>query len=280
MSALYQNELAVTRALAREAGALIMRYRDGALDVELKAGDEPVTVADRQSSELIVSGLARAFPDDVIISEENADDLRRLDAERVWYIDPIDGTRDFIHGREGFAVMIGLTRRHRPVLGVVYHPVHDRMFWTEDGRAYFLAPGREPRTLAVSTIADPARARLVASRSHRSRKIDRVKSALGISSEFNIGSVGLKLCLISLGERDLYVNPSPRCKSWDTCAPEAILHAAGGRMTDVHGEPLRYDREDTWRRSGLVASNGAIHAAVIERMAPLFPKKPNSAGPA
>lgn len=270
----YSTELEVAARLAREAGALVMRFRAGGdLQVELKTGDEPVTIADKRSSELVVSGLRSAFPDDIIVSEESADDLRRLSAERVWYIDPIDGTKDFIKGLEGFSVMIGLTVNHRPVIGAVYQPTNQRMFLAAvDCGAWFDIPGEAPRKLEVSAVSDIAELRLVASNSHRDETIDRVKSALGISTEFNIGSVGLKIGLISLGERDLYVNPSPRCKTWDTCAPEAIIVAAGGSMTDKHGEPLRYDLEDTWRRSGIVASNGHLHAAVIERLAALFPR--------
>lgn len=275
----YERQVQVAKELAREAGKLAMRYRGGDLEVELKTGDEPVTVADHESSKLIVRGLSEAFPDDIIISEETADNLRRLTAERVWYIDPIDGTKDFIRGHDGFSVMIGLTADHRPVLGVVYQPVHDRMFWAAGGEAFFSAPGQEPRRLEVSRVSDTADIRLVASKSHRSQKLDEVKSALGIRDEFNIGSVGLKLALIALGERDLYINPSPRCKSWDTCAPEAILHGAGGKMTDVHGELLRYDTEDIWCRTGLVASNGAVHDAVIERLRPLFPKNASPEAP-
>ncbi|MCG8423347.1 MAG: 3'(2'),5'-bisphosphate nucleotidase CysQ [Proteobacteria bacterium] len=267
----YQKELNSARHLAREAGYLIMKYRDGELEVELKEQEEPVTVADRAASELIVGGLSAAFPDDVVISEENADDLRRLDAERVWYVDPIDGTRDFIKGRDGFAVMIGLTVSHAPVIGVVYAPVSDRMFWADTGHAWLEFPGcEEPRQIAASSVNRMSDIRLVASRSNRSGTIDAVKSALGITEEYNVGSVGLKLALIALGERDLYVNPSSRCKSWDTCAPEALLRAAGGALTDVHGDPLRYDLQDLGRRSGLVASNGLVHEAVIEHMRPLF----------
>ena len=267
------RELEVAERLAREAGALVMGLRGPGLDVDMKAGNEPVTEADRNASQLILQGLAAAFPDDVHISEENADDLRRLDAERVWYVDPIDGTKDFIRGHEGFAVMIGLTVAHRPVLGVVYHPVHDRLFLAAGDQAWFQAPGQPPRKLQVSHVVEPSDLRLVASKSNRTHKIDEVKSALGIRDEINLGSVGLKLCLIALAERDLYVNPSSNSKVWDTCAPEAILRAAGGRITDVHGEPLHYDHRDVRRRSGLVASNGLVHDEVIARLGPLFARR-------
>jgi 3'(2'), 5'-bisphosphate nucleotidase len=265
------REVAVAERLAREAGKLVLQFHGAELEVERKAGDEPVTIADRQASELIVGGLVDAFPDDIVISEENADDLRRLGARRVWYIDPIDGTKDFIRGEDGFCVMIGLCLDHRPAVGVIYQPVHDRLFSAAPGGGTWLAaPGVAPVQAHASAIAELHEVRLVASKSHRGSSIDRVKSALGISNELNIGSVGLKLGTIALGERDLYVNPSSKTSSWDTCGPEALLVEAGGRVSDIEGTPLRYDTENIHHRRGLVASNGPIHDAVIAKLAPLF----------
>jgi 3'(2'), 5'-bisphosphate nucleotidase len=267
------RELAVAERLAREAGAVVLSIRDGGgWAVEMKPGDEPVTVADRTASELVVRGLTDAFPDDVVISEESEDDLRRVTHERVWYVDPIDGTKDFIAGRAGFAVMIGLTVGAQPVLGVVYQPVGDNLFWAMGDEGWFVAPGAPPRRLAVSDVREASKIRLVASASNRTPAIDAVKNVLGIADELNIGSVGLKLGLIALGERDLYVNPSPKSKLWDVCAPEAILHAAGGILTDAHGGPIRYDVEEVACKDGLVASNRLVHAEVITRLATLFPR--------
>lgn len=269
----FARELEVGGRLAKAAGAIAMKYRGGDLDIEDKPDDEgPVTIADKEASDLIVEGVARAFPDDVIISEENADDPRRLTAERVWYIDPIDGTKDFIRGEDGFCVMIGLAIKHRPIVGVVFHPPTGDLFVAAPGAgAWVLPQARDPRVLSVSTTVELADVRLVASRSHRSEKMDEVKSVLGISDELNIGSIGLKLAIIAAGDRDLYVNPSSRCSSWDTCGPEAILLEAGGRLTDLSGEPLSYQEASTGHGRGLVASNGVLHDAAVERLATLFP---------
>ncbi len=273
MTTPFQREIEIACRLAREAGLLSLRYREGDLEVELKAGDEPVTVADRHASRIIVEGLTEAFPDDVVISEEKQDDLRRLDAERVWYIDPIDGTKDYIRGEEGFCVMIGLTVAHRPAAGVIYQPVGGRTYWGARGRGSWMeVPGAEPRRIHVSDVVNVEDIRFVASKSHRGGEIDQVKNALGIRNELNIGSVGLKLALIALGDRDLYVNPYPKCKTWDTCAPEALLSEAGGLMTDVHGQPLRYDQHENDRPQGMVATNGRIHDAVIEKLVDVFPR--------
>src|SRR5262249_19195996 len=241
----FDDELAVAAELARRAGALVLRYFGTGVEVEAKAGNEPVTRADREASELILAGLRARLPDDVLISEEAPDDPRRLDARhRVWFIDPLDGTRDFIRGRAGFSVMIGLIVEGRPQLGAVYQPQGDRLYLAAPGRGSTLVDERGERPLHCSAGARPGRIRLVASRSHRTPEIDRVKQLLGIEDEMNIGSVGLKLGLIALGERDLYVNPSSRSSAWDTCAPEALLAHAGGRITDLAGAPLRYDLPD------------------------------------
>ncbi len=267
----FERELDVARRLAREAGALSLRYRDGGdLRVELKPGDEPVSIADKKCSELIVAGIAAAFPDDVVISEEAPDDRDRMTAARVWYIDPIDGTKDYIRGREGFAVMIGLCVDGVPVVGAVYHPLGDRLFAATPAGATFYSPGAPPRALHVSDVTDTASVRMVSARSKYGGMADTVKNALDIRHDRQIGSIGLKLALIALAEFDLYVNPSPRCKAWDTCAPEAILRAAGGRVTNVHGAPLRYDSESLRRTDGIVASNAAIHDRVIAKLAPVF----------
>ncbi len=274
ISDIYADELAAAARLAREAGAVVMGYREGGeLRVEMKPGDEPVTVADKAASDLIVAGLGEAFPDDIIISEENTDDLRRLEQSRVWYIDPIDGTKDFIKGREGFCVMIGMTVDHAPVVGVLYQPISEQLFVAATGAgAWLVEPDGSRQAIHVSDVDDVGDIRLVASANNRTKVIDEVKSALGIDTELNIGSVGLKLALIALGERELYVNPSSKCKSWDTCAPEVILHEAGGRLTNLYGDALPYDDEKMTRNEGLLGTNGKVHDGVMAKMAPLFPR--------
>jgi len=267
-----RRELEVARRLALEAGAVALRYHGQDIEVERKPGNEPVTRADREANEVIVAGLQAAFADDAVLAEETPDDGTRLGRPRVWMVDPIDGTRDFIRGRDGFSVMIGLCESARPVLGVVYQPVGDRLYTAVRGEgAWFSQLGAAPTRLAVSTIGDPAQIRLVASKSHRTAVIDQVRARLGISDEFNVGSVGLKLGLIARGERDLYVNPSSKSSAWDTCAPEAILVEAGGRLTDLYGQPLRYDDQDVRHLRGLVASNGLLHDIVLEKIRSLFP---------
>lgn len=273
VNAAYDLELRTALALARGAGELAVAIRNEGFSVDYKQGEEPVTRADREASSHIVGGLRAAFPGDVVISEELEIDPARTTASRVWYVDPIDGTRDFIRGDDGFAVMIGLCVDGVPALGVVHQPTRARTYHAvAGGAAHLVEDGAAPRVLFVSATSDPAESRLAASASHRSDDIDRVKSSLGIRDELNVGSVGLKLCLIAAGARDLYVNPAAKTKAWDTCAPEVILNAAGGKLTDLHGVPVDYRCEDLRHHHGLVGSNGHLHDAVIAQMTKLFPR--------
>lgn len=266
----FARELEIARAAALEAAALVRTFSGPALAVEHKAGDEPVTEADRAASELLVSRLCAAFPGDAVLSEELPDDGARLGRERVWMIDPIDGTRDFIRGEPGCAVMIGLCVEGRPRVGVVAQPATGVTWAGAVGEGAFREqPDGTRAPLRPSTIAAPPGIRLVASKSHRTRDIDGFRQALGITDELNVGSVGLKVGLVAEGSRDLYVYPGGRTKKWDTCGPEAILVAAGGRLTDAHGDLIRYDEPDLHNPRGVVASNGPLHDRVIAVLAAL-----------
>jgi 3'(2'), 5'-bisphosphate nucleotidase len=187
-------------------------------------------------------------------------------------VDPLDGTKDFIRGEDGFATMIGLVVGDRPALGVVYQPIGDRLYYASQGQGAFTAVGSgPPLRLAVSSVAEPGKIRMVASKSHRDETIDRVRAAMAITDELNVGSVGLKIGLIARGERDLYVSASGHSKRWDACAPEAILAEAGGRLTDVGGALLDYRSTEIRNTRGLCASNGVLHPLVLDKLRELFP---------
>ena len=185
-------------------------------------------------------------------------------------VDPIDGTRDFVRGESGFVVMLGLAIHGRPQVGAVGHPLTGYVYAGAPGAGAWREDAAGTRTpLHTSTLSQPPDIRLVASKSHRSSRIDAVKRALQITDEMNVGSIGLKIGLVSEALRDLYVYTGGRTKIWDTCGPEAVLAAAGGRMTDVDGNPLVYDQPDLYNRRGLVASNGPLHDFVIETLRPI-----------
>ncbi|MER2600246.1 MAG: 3'(2'),5'-bisphosphate nucleotidase CysQ [Caldilineales bacterium] len=257
------HELTVAEHLIRTAGARVLEFYNTDTQVHWKGINDPVTAADHAANEVIVAGLRQAFPQDAILSEESTDDLARLEARRVWIVDPLDGTKEFI-GRIGeFSLMIGLAVAGKPVLGVVYQPVAHRLYRGVPGYLADMVEHDTARPLVVSDVNTPAQMRLVASRSHRDPLVSAVCVRLGVVQDRPSGSVGLKVGLLATGECDLYIHPSPGLKEWDTCAPDAILRAAGGSISDAWGYPLRYNKPNVRQRQGLAASNGLLHAEII-----------------
>ncbi len=263
----FGREIEVASHLALEAGDVILRIYATEFSVDYKAKDDPVTEADRLASRVIVDGLRREFPDDMVVSEEEPIPALASAPDRVWYVDPLDGTHEFIKRNGEFAVMIGLAVDGRPRVGVVFRPVTAELFSGIVGQGAWLETKGTRGPLQVSHETDPSRLRLATSRSHRHRLMDRLRRRLGIHEEYRVGSVGIKVGLLVTRQADVYVEPSSMTKAWDSCAPEAILHAGGGRMTDVEGAPLRYVPSEVRNWKGLVASNGVCHDRVISECA-------------
>lgn len=265
---LLQRELDTALRLARQAGDVIMSYYQTALAVDHKARHEPVTAADRAANELIAAGLRDAFPADGLLAEESDDDLSRLEKERVWIVDPLDGTVEFLTQTGEFSVQIALAMGGYPTLGVVYRPVEGQILYAVQGQgAHQVHNGRTVR-LRVSTVAEPAQMRLVVSRSHYSAPIEAARQALGITSVERLGSIGLKASLVACGACDLYLATTV-AKEWDLCAPHALLVEAGGLLTSLWGEPVVYNKPDVVERRGLVASNGLAHGQILDALARL-----------
>jgi 3'(2'), 5'-bisphosphate nucleotidase len=277
----FEQESRVAIDLAREAGAAILALYKGPLNVEQKsyADDyEPVTDADREANDLIVTRLVKAFPHDGVLAEESIDTEHRLEKSRVWMVDPLDGTTGFIQGNGDFAVQIGLVENGECVVGVVYQPATDVLYRaTRGGGTWIERPKADVEQAFVSNRGDLASMRLAASRSHRSPRMNTVVSLLGFKEEIQRGSVGIKIGLLVERQCDVYIHLSPRTKQWDTCAPQLILSEAGGRLTDLFGHSLNYNVPDVQNRNGLVATNGTSHDKVISSLAPIlaeFGRKP------
>ena len=268
----YTEERKRAREIVIEAAEVVLDWHRRGVEVEWKGSDDPVTTADKASNERILERLSQHFPDDAVLSEESRDDLSRMDTERVWIVDPLDGTKDFVSGTGDFSVLLGLAVGGVPVVGAVCRPLDGRLWHAavNQGAIEETSDGSGPAR--VSDVAVPSMMRLVVTRTHRYELLDEVVRALGIEREHPLGSVGLKVGALASADADLYIHLSPGTKEWDTCAPEAILREAGGMMTDALGEPLGYNLADTMRWRGVVASNGRCHEQIIETLRPLARK--------
>ncbi|MFB3136448.1 MAG: 3'(2'),5'-bisphosphate nucleotidase CysQ [Nitrospirales bacterium] len=270
MSGELSEELTVATRLAREAGATIMRVYATDFSVAYKGKGDPVTQADQLANDLIVKGLQKAFPTDLIVAEESPPPSESLTASRVWYVDPLDGTKEFIAKNGEFSVMIGLAVGGQAYLGVVYRPDGDVLYTGVVGQGAWVEVNGIRKALMVDSTRESSSMTLAVSRSHRNPLIEKICEAVGVSQEIPSGSVGLKIGLIAEGRADLYLEPGPYTSVWDACGPEAILRAAGGRFTNVFGQPLVYGLTPLKNILGLVATNGRCHAQVIAALAPLI----------
>ena len=248
----FERERDIAERLAREAGALQLAVAKKGFAVRLKGPKDPVTEADERSSALIVAGLNAAFPGDRVVSEEAPPPTGRM-PERVWFVDPLDGTQSFVDGRDEYSVMIGLAVRGRPALGVVYKP--------DGGRLWLGIPGEgawsDGRPARVAARSEPSDLTVAVSRNHRGSRHDELIRKMGVGREATTGSVGLKIALIVDQKADLYIEPGDKTWAWDSCAPEALVVAAGGVMTDLAGKPLVYDPASLSNRGGLFAATAA-----------------------
>ena len=271
-----QKELEIAIKLAKTAGEVVLEFYALEIIAEEKYGidnfSEPVTIADRTASKIIVEGLAESFPDDAILSEEEKDDKKiRMAKKRVWMIDPIDGTWGFIKKDGDFAVQIGLAENGESILGVVFVPDENRLFYASRGNgAFVIENDKLPRRLKVSDKTDFTEMSLAVSRNHRSPKMSQIVKSFKLKKEIQRGSVGLKVGLIAEQICDLYIHLSPRTKFWDTCAPQIILEEAGGKLTDLFGEKIIYDIKDVQNHNGVLASNGTSHEAAVKKLQPLL----------
>lgn len=234
--------LEAVRAIAREAGELIMAVYRGQFSVEHKDDASPLTEADMASHHHIVEALQALTPEWPCLSEEAAaiPFEQRRQWQRYWLVDPLDGTKEFVKQNGEFTVNIALIEGGRPVLGVVHAPALEVSYFAAAGAGAWKQVGSAtPRSIQVRRIPDDAPMRVLVSRSHGSDAQARLLDRLGDYVAMSIGS-SLKFCLIAAGEADLYPRLGPTSE-WDTGAAHAVLQEAGGTVVDTGFEPLRYN---------------------------------------
>jgi 3'(2'), 5'-bisphosphate nucleotidase len=233
--------LALACRLAAEAGAEILAIRDRGYKVEHKADRSVVTEADRAAEAIIIAGLRAAIPGCTIVAEEEvAAGKITVATPEVWLVDPLDGTREFTGGSDDFAVNIGLVRAGRPVLGVVGVPATGEIFGGIVGVGAWRWKGDVRSAIAVRGAPDLGLT-VVASRHHGDRaQLDAFLGERVVAEVVSFGS-SLKFCRIAEGKADLYPRFG-RTMEWDTCAPQAVLEAAGGAVETLDGRALSYGK--------------------------------------
>lgn len=231
--------------IASAAGRATLPIYHSNFDVETKADNSPLTQADLTAHRIIKEKLSALTPDWPQLSEEAADIdyATRSQWQRYWLIDPLDGTREFVKKNNQFTINIALIDDQRPVLGVVYAPAYDTLWYGAETTGAFKQVGTRTPAKIQTVGVNSDKPRVLVSRSHRGQEVDALLARLPDYEPMSMGS-SLKFCAIADGSADFYPRLGPTSE-WDTAAAHAVLRAAGGAVTDTQGQPLRYNGKDS-----------------------------------
>lgn len=240
----------IVRSLMLHSGQIAMSYYNTNYRVSSKEDSSPVTDADKHVHEHFVKELERfKYP---VLSEEGTHSLG-FDSSSYWVLDPIDGTKDFIQKTGDFSIMLAFVSLGSVKAGFVYVPVHDCLYWAEEGMGAYLECGKRSQELRVSNNSLDG-GRILVSRNHLGEHEKIVSQKYDMKST-PMGSAGYKISQIACGNAELYINSSNRSCIWDVAAADCILREAGGVLGDLEGESIVYDTNDVKLEKGYVATN-------------------------
>jgi myo-inositol-1(or 4)-monophosphatase len=249
----FSEELETAREAVGVAGSIIMALYGKNYRIEEKGKGNPVTTADLEANRKIREIILGRYPEDGWLSEEDKDNAQRLRADRVWVIDPIDGTKEFIEGIPQFAVSVGLVVGGRPMVGVVYNPAEEKLYHAVKGRGSML----NDRAIHVSLREEVPGASLLVSRSEPRRKFQSFANMCRLEP---MGSIAYRLAKVAEGEGDGTLT-FRSLHEWDVCAGVLIVEEAGGVVLDGGGKTLVFNQQTALYR-GIVASNGMLAGAL------------------
>ncbi len=265
----HERELQAALEAARQAGCVVREaytkfqaIPDAPIDIS--------TEADRQAQETILSYLKTTFPGDALCAEEQTPALVGAASvgARQWVVDPIDGTRGFARKNGEFSVMVAFLDQRQIVVGVVLEPAKERCTYAARGHGCWRQDGADkPIACRVSSATDLSKSVMVQSHAKNPNVPSRMAQAVQPARVVETYSAGIKLALVARGEVDLYVNDYTQFHDWDIAAGHLLVTEAGGTVTGLHGEELKYGLPEAWQRSGLLGSNGHVHAAALKRLA-------------
>ena len=242
-------ELSLAKEAAVNAGKLILNYYKADYEIRDKGYQNPVTTADHASDSLLKDTLTKAYPEYGWLSEETVDSKERLSKKRVWVVDPLDGTKEFIEGVPHFVVSIALVESGIPIVGVLYNPVTAEMFSASKGN------GATLNNELIQCQSKENTGEMVILNSRSETKKGLWDPYLNCFSELKpIGSVAYKLGLTAAGESDIFASLRPK-NEWDICAGNCIINEAGGKLINLYGNQRNYNQDDTLIEPGLIAGD-------------------------
>jgi len=261
-----EEDCQLAKKVVLEGGKIALRnLGSDSMKTWLKRGHEPVTEIDLEVNEYMKDALTSARPTYGWLSEESADDRRRLDMKNVWVVDPIDGTRAFIKGNDDFTVCLALVKGGKPVVGAIFAPARDQLFLARKGGGATL----NGQPIHVGTASDIKGIRLQGDDSY----FDRPKRWISPWENITYGkyqSFALRVVEVAAGKYDAAISAKPKSE-WDIAAADLIVGEAGGVCCDGDGNPLTYNNKNT-RIRRIMASNPALKDEIVEKLRGRIPK--------
>ncbi|OIP80609.1 hypothetical protein COW94_01745 [Candidatus Peregrinibacteria bacterium CG22_combo_CG10-13_8_21_14_all_44_10] len=260
----YSELLDPLKRLVKAAGDQILSlYKDDFAGAQME--QFPVTQADLASESVLIDGL-KQYPDCQILSEEQAEHSINRDSKYVFVIDPIDGTKDFVHKTGDFSVMLALLENSLPVIGIVYKPVSGDLYYAVKGQGAFLENLSDQYRLKVQPTSSLQDVVLLISRFHIADAELYLNKTLHFHSTLEMGSAGLKMCAVANGAAHLYINTSSHTGEWDSAPGMLIVQEAGGVVTDIDGNPLVFNKERPYNTNGFIVSDGSHHQDIVKHI--------------
>ena len=245
-----------------KAGEKILEIYETDFSTEKKDDGSPITQADIESNKILKEVLGQTGI--TILSEEDADNKKRLLENKVWIIDPLDGTTDFVNRTGEFTIMVGLVEKQKSILGIIYWPIKKKMYLAESGKGAFCHDEKWEK-IETSMMSEIQNCRALVSRHHLSEKEKRLLDEMEISvSDDDVLGSSLKVTEIASGNAEIYLTTTNKMKQWDTCASNCIISEAGGKMTDTLGKELLYNTQTVNHENGILVTNGLIHQDALD----------------
>lgn len=266
----YAVEAHAIKNIMKSAMTEIMRIYDMDFGIYEKGRKDWVTDADLACHHLIIEKLAKVFPEDSIISEEDQDHIKKGEGTRTWFVDPLDGTRDFMDKNGEFAIHVGLADHHQCVFGGVGVPALDKIYLGAPGHGTVCIGPHQTMVLQSYEPAGDGELILLTSRFHADFDSEMLKKFVGLESICQHGSFGYKTVLVAERQGHFFLYRSAGTKEWDSCAPEAIIRGIGGHVTDMEGETLQYGKPQFKNSRGVMVSLGIDHFQVLGKLNEFF----------
>lgn len=251
---MYQEELNAIIYIIKNASSIILDGYHNGTSSSFKEDGSIVTNVDKEADKLIREYLNNKFPTYGLLTEESKDDLSRLDKEYVWIVDPIDGTLEYVRHQYEFVTNIALVRNHEVVVGVIYAPLTDELFYAIKDEGSYLIKDNKINRIHVSIIED--KLRVLTSPYH---EVEEEKEYLEKYKDkfvsISYGGAAYKACLIASGKAEASYRFSPNSKEWDIAAPDIIVREAGGVFYDKYRKRFIYNKKDVRNLDGFIMVN-------------------------